>query len=150
MVFETSERVIETGIHGQYLEVWERLPASLGRRIALARVDANGQPTAERLLLAGQYLMHLRPRTAAWPADLAPDETLADLVQRHPADAAALLDFEIRFGLLDQDLWTVERSTLPAGEGQALPCQLQRLNGSRIQVDGAHLTGEWLALEWTD
>lgn len=150
MVFETSERVIETGIHGQYLEVWERLPESLGRHIALARLDAHGLPTAEHLLLAGQCLMHLRPRAAAWPADLAPDETLADLVQRHPADAAALLDFEISFGLLDQGLWTVERSTLPAREGQALPCQLQRLDGSRVQVAGAHLTGEWLALEWTD
>ena len=87
MVFETPARVIETGIHGRYLEVWERLPDSLGRRIALARLDADGQPTAERLLVAGVYCMHLRPRAAAWPADLVPGETLGDLIRRHPKQA---------------------------------------------------------------
>ena len=42
MVFETPDRVIERGVHGNYLEVWERLPASVGRRIALAAIDAQG------------------------------------------------------------------------------------------------------------
>ena len=41
--------------------------------------------------------MTVRPRTAAWPADLRPDETLAELVQRHPQAAPGLLDFGIVF-----------------------------------------------------
>ena len=150
MVFETPDRVIETGVHGRYLEVWERLPASLGRRIALARLDAGGQPTAERLLVAGVYGLHLRPRAAAWPADLVPDETLGDVLQRRPAQAAALLDFTIGFGTLAHGVWTVERATRPALEGQTLPCALHRVDTARARVERGPLAGNWQLLEWVD
>jgi hypothetical protein len=150
MVFETPARVVETGIHGRYLEVWERLPGSLGRRIALARLDAGGQPTAERLLVSGVYLMHLRPRAAAWPADQMPDEPLASVVLRHPDQAGAWLDFAIGFGTLEHSVWTVERATLPALEGQALPCALQRVDAARARVDRGPLAGDWQVLEWVD
>jgi len=109
MVFETPERVIETGVHGQYLEVWERLPGSTGPLLALESVRAHGQsnqpdqPRDQRLFIAGRHAITLRPRTAPWPADLRPDETLAELVQRHPDQAAALLDFEVVFG--DAPAW---------------------------------------------
>lgn len=156
MVFETPDRVIERGVHGSYLEVWERLPASLlgGRRIVLQRLCASGEPTAERLLLAGDCVMHVRPRSVLWPEDLQPDETLADVVQRHPAQAPALLDFEISFGPLGSGLdgrqWTVERSTLPALEGQAVPCDLLRLDEQAARIDRGPLVGEWRLLEWTE
>lgn len=97
MVFETSERVIETGVHGRYLEVWERLPGSNGPYAALAELDAQGLPTGAMRFVAGRYALTVRPRRATWPADLRPDETLAELVQRHPAEAGALLDFELVF-----------------------------------------------------
>ncbi len=97
MVFETSERVIETGVHGRYLEVWERLPGSTGPYAALAELDGQGQPTGAMRFTAGRCAITVRPRSAAWPTDLRPDETLAELVQRHPAEAAALLDFELVF-----------------------------------------------------
>lgn len=150
MVFETPARVVETGIHGRYLEVWERLPGSLGRRIALARLDAGGQPSAERLLVSGLYLMHLRPRAAAWPADLMPDETLASVVQRHPDQATDWLDFAISFGTLEHGVWTVERATQPALEGQALPCALHRVDAARARVERGPLAGDWQVLEWVD
>lgn len=150
MVFETPDRVIETGIHGRYLEVWERLPGSLGRRIALARLDADGQPNAERLLVAGDYLMHHRPRRAAWPADLQPDESLADVLQRHPEQADALLDVDFAFGRFEHGEWMVERATLPALEGQTVPCALHRLDAVRARVDRGLLAGEWQVLEWSD
>ncbi len=150
MVFETPARVIETGIHGRYLEVWERLPGSLGRRIALARLDADGQPTAERLLVAGVYCMHLRPRAAAWPADLVPGETLGDLIRRHPTQAGALLDFEIAFGRKEHGVWTLERATQPALEGQVLPCALHRVDAARARVERGPLAGGWQVLEWVD
>ena len=97
MVFETSERVIETGVHGRYLEVWERLPGSTGPYAAQAELDGQGQPTGAMRFTAGRCAITVRPRSAAWPTDLRPDETLAELVQRHPAEAAALLDFELVF-----------------------------------------------------
>ncbi|MCB2017179.1 MAG: hypothetical protein KDF54_06670 [Hydrogenophaga sp.] len=101
MVFETPERVIETGVHGRYLEVWERLPGSTGPYAAQAGVDATGRPTGVMRFVAGRYAITVRPRTAAWPADLRPDETLAELVQRHPEAAAGLLDFGLVFGEAD-------------------------------------------------
>lgn len=97
MVFETPERVIETGVHGRYLEVWERLPGSTGPYAAQAELDAQDQPTGAMRFTAGRYTLTVRPRRAAWPADLRPDETLAELVQRHPGAADALLDFELVF-----------------------------------------------------
>lgn len=98
MVFETPERVIETGVHGRYLEVWERLPGSTGPYAAQAEQDAQGQPTGAMRFVAGRFALSVRPRSAPWPADLRPDETLAQVVQRHPSQAAALLDFELVFG----------------------------------------------------
>lgn len=100
MVFETADRVIETGVHGRYLEVWERLPGSSGPSRAQAAHDAQGRPTGWLRFIAGGYQMRVRPRRAPWPADTRPDETLADLVQRHPGAAADLLDFELVFETL--------------------------------------------------
>jgi hypothetical protein len=150
MVFETPERVIETGIHGAYLEVWERLPGSLGRRVALARLGAGGEATAERLLIAGDCLMHHRPRQAPWPADLRPDEDLASVLQRHPSQARALLDLDIAFGKLEQGVWTVERAVSAVLEGQALPCDLHRLDAARARVERGPLAGDWQVLEWAE
>lgn len=99
MVFETPDRLIETGVHAQYLEVWERLPGSDGPYRALAQVDDQGDPTGVWRFEAGRYALQLRggSRSAAdWPADLQPDETLAQVLQRHPALAPVLLDFELR------------------------------------------------------
>lgn len=150
MVFETPERVIETGIHGSYLEVWERLPGSVGQRIALAALDAAGEPTAERLLVSGRCLMHLRPRSARWPADLRPDEPLSDLVRRHPAQAEVLLDFHIAFGTLKDDHWTIERSTDPTLEGRSATCTLQRHDAASAIVCGVDSAAgtAWRVLEW--
>lgn len=99
MVFETPDRLIETGVHAQYLEVWQRLPGSDGPFRALAQVDHQGDPTGVWRFEAGRYALQLRggSRSAAdWPADLQPDETLAQVLQRHPALAPVLLDFELR------------------------------------------------------
>lgn len=148
MRFETPERVVETGVHGVYLEVWERLPGSVGQRIALAALDAAGQPTAERLLASGQYLMHLRPRSAPWPAGTQPDDTLATLVQHHPEQAQALLDFEIAFGSWIDGVWAVERATLPALEGQRVPLAMRANGAALATVKAQGLPASWQVLEW--
>lgn len=97
MVFETSNRVIETGVHSPYLEIWERLPGSTGKYLAQSQLDENGRPTGVHRFTAGSYAMTVRPRTLSWPSDLRLDETLADVISRHPKAAAGLLDFEIIF-----------------------------------------------------
>jgi hypothetical protein len=148
MVFKSPDCVHETGIHGSYSEVWERLPGSLGTRIALAALDSSGVPTAERLLLAGRYLMHLRPRSTAWPTDTVPDDTLAEVLNRHPQQADALLDFEIRFGTLVNDIWTIERATQEALEGVARRCALTRQSEQSAHLDSEGLASQWQVLEW--
>jgi len=152
MVFESSERLIETGIHGPYLEVWERLPDSLGPHFALLRLDTHGHPTDEQLLRAGRYLMHLRPRRMAWPADVQADESLAEVLQRHPAHSTALLDFDIAFGVWAQGQWTVERATRPAQEGRSMRLQLKRPDQDQVQILGPapDLAGHWLVQAWAE
>jgi hypothetical protein len=148
MVFESPDCVHETGIHGAYFEVWERLPGSLGTRIALAALDDRGTPTAERLLMTGCYLMHLRPRSTAWPADTAPDDSLAEVVARHPGQAEDLLDFEISFGRLEHGVWTIERATLPALERRVQSFSMLREHDHVAVVDSARLAHRWQVLEW--
>ena len=123
MVFETTERAIETGVHGVYREVWERL------------------------LLAGHCLMRLRARAASWPALVAGD-TLAEVCARHPAEAAALLDFEISFGHLVAGQWTIERSSMPALEGQRIGVVVERTGATDAQVRMDSDTGAWTIVDW--
>jgi hypothetical protein len=147
MAFESSERVIETGVHGVYREVWERLPDSTGRSIVLTHADAGGGPET-RLLVAGRYLMRVRARTAGWPAGTVAGTSLAEVLAREPTSAAAWLDFEISFGALDGEVWCIERSTLPALEGKRLSCVLSAGDGThaRVALDGEELP--WRIVEW--
>lgn len=95
MVFETPDRVIETGVHGRYIEVWERLPGSAGPFAAQAEVNLQGQRTGTQRFVAGRWTITVRPRRSGWPNDLMPDETLAEVIRRCPEMADALLDFEV-------------------------------------------------------
>jgi hypothetical protein len=148
MVFETTERAIETGVHGVYREVWERLPESIGAAIALGRT-VRGGVFQERLLLAGRCLMRVRARAVAWPA-LQPGDTLAALCARHPAEAAALLDVEISYGLVTAGQWAIERSSLPALEGRVYDVAFERTSATeaRVRLEGA--TGAWTVVDWED
>ena len=126
-VFQTSERIVQTGLRERHLAIWERLPASRGLRITLARRGADGQPTAERLLLCGDYLLHL----------------VAD-----QADGCAL-----QFGRLDAGgtQWRIEHASEPALVEKVWPWHMQRLGMDLAMVRGApSLAGAWEVLEWTD
>lgn len=143
MVFETPERVVETGVHGDYLEIWERLPGSTGR-YAVLEADAPGG-VAMRWLVAGDFAMQVRPRALPWPADLAAGDSLGTLLARHPASAAALLDFEITFGRLAGGLLHIEHSTVPALEGSTRRFRPQRDSETTATLDGVR----WRIVEWT-
>jgi hypothetical protein len=149
MVFEAPERVIETGVHAPYLEIWERLPDSTGRFIVLAGLDEAGGDTQERFLVAGRYAMRMRPRRMAWPPGTPAGQTLGDVLVLHPAMAQALLDFEISFGTLEAGRWTVEQSTLPALKGACLPMAVHQRHATQAAIDSPVCGGYWQILEWT-
>ena len=149
MVFDTPDRLIETGVHTPYLEVWQRLPDSVGRCIVLAGLDSSGRDNQERVLVAGRYLMRVRPRRLAWPGNLQAGQALAEVLARHPALADELLDFEISFGALDAGRWTIEQSTLPEREGCSLACRLQRESALHARISGDVTDQRWQILEWS-
>lgn len=148
MVFETPDRVIETGLHASYREVWERLPDSTGCFVTLAGIDAAGHDTHARFLVAGRYAMQVRPRHSAWPPGTPAGQSLADVLARHPEQTAALLDFEISFGKLEDGLWTVEQSTLPALRAVHVALTLRQLNDTQARIDCSAGATRWQILEW--
>jgi hypothetical protein len=141
MVFETPDRVIETGIHGVYREVWERLPDENARRIALAEPKRDDGGPAARLFISGSYMMRVRPCA--------------------PIGAA----FEISFGRLDAGQWHIEQSTIDALVGVSVAFQLDARDGGTARVRiGNHGASEgegkvdsetgtesapWWVLEWS-
>ena len=149
MVFDAPERVIETGVHAPYLEIWERLPDSTGRFIALAGQDEAAGDAQEHFLVAGRYAMHVRPRRMAWPADIQAGHTLLDVMASHPGLAHDLLDFEISFGTLEDGQWKIEHSTLPALNGLCMPFAMRQIEGTRAEVSSPGLRERWQVLEWT-
>ena len=167
MVFESDDCVIETGLHGDFREVWQRVPDSTGRTMVLAELapsTGDAAPLAThgaRWLLSGQWLMRVRPRRIGWPAeagaapqlwptDTAPGDTLATVVSRHPESTAALLDFEISFGRWCDGVWAIERSTLPALEGRREELSWRRLDDRLAEVTSGAGTECWQVLEWSD
>ncbi len=126
MLFETPERVLETGIHSTYFEVWDRLPGSTERRIALTEpARADGRP-AMRLFVCGQYLMRVRPAAPLSPA------------------------FEISFGTWLDGLFVIEASTVSELTASQTPLQLQPLGDGHAEVTMAGVTETWDVLAWVD
>jgi hypothetical protein len=154
LVFESADRYIKVGIHEDSNEVWQRLPESSSRFVALAGIDAQGQDDGRRLLVAGVYAMVVRPRQAAWPRGMRAGMCLADALLTEPERAVEWLDFEISFGRLDEGQWLIERSTLPERENQRAPLSLTRLNSNQAELSCALVPGSaqpavWQILEWS-
>lgn len=148
MVFENPDRVIETGIHAPYLEVWERLPGSTGRFIALAGLDDHGGDSHQRFLMAGRYAMHVRPRRSAWPPDTFAGQNLGNVLGHHPELAPALLDFEISFGTLEDGVWAIEQSTVPPLRGTSKALTVSQISDSQARIDSPTGAKRWQVLAW--
>jgi len=150
MVFD-GERVTETGIEADYLEIWERLPPSRGGTAALELVVEAGERPARPtwLLVAGDCFMYVRGRAQPLPA--ATD--LSRLIARtQPSHSQVLdwLDVEISFGYRKGPTpWRIEHSTLPFREETFLtrPSAIQRL-GYQIAVEGSN-ERRWRILDWS-
>ncbi|MBI3431300.1 MAG: hypothetical protein HY018_03680 [Hydrogenophilales bacterium] len=150
MAFD-GERVTETGIEADYLEIWERLPPSRGGTAALELAVAAGEPPARPtwLLVAGDCFIYVRGRAQPLPATT----DLSHLVAwTQPARSQLLdwLDVEISFGYRKgPNPWRIEHSTLPFREETFLtrPGAIQRL-GYQIAVEGSN-ERRWRILDWS-
>jgi len=148
MVFESPDRVIETGLHAPYREVWERLPDSTGRFIALAGLDDHGGDSHHRFLVTGRYAMHVRPRQRAWPPDTLAGQSLGNVLLHHPELALSLLDFEISFGSLEDGVWSIEQSTLPSLRDTRKALTLNQISDTQARIDGTAGAERWQILDW--
>lgn len=126
MVFETPERVLETGIHATYFEVWERLPGSTGRRIALTEPARSDGLPATRLFVSGHFLMRVRPAA--------------------PLSRA----FEISFGTWRDGLLAIEASTVSELTSSQAPLQIRPIGKGQAEVEMDGVTATWDVLEWAD
>jgi len=149
MAFETPERIIETGVHVPYREIWQRLPDSTGRYIVLSGLDARGQMTPDRFLVAGHYAISVRPRSVCWPGTTEDSPSLEAMLRANPAMASELLGFEISFGRLEWDGWSIEQSTLPELANSKWPLTIHHLSDTCAILEGNRLHGQWSILEWS-
>jgi hypothetical protein len=150
MAFD-GERVIETGVESDYMEIWERLPQSRGGTAALELVVEHGElpPRPTWLLVAGDCFMFVRGR--AHPLPNAVD--LTSLIDQARPSRAQLLDWlnvEISFGHRSGATpWRIEHSTLPFREGRTvtLPGAIQR-RGHQVAIEGSN-ERRWMILDWS-
>jgi hypothetical protein len=145
VVFESPDRLIETGIHRQYREVWERVPGSTGRFVALEAVPASADGARTLLLVAGRFAMRVRSRSTVFPQGAT---SLAALAQSRADGWQGLLDFEISFCLLEAGRLSVQRSTLPGLEGQSEACNIRRSGKREAVVSGPTGATRWNVLDW--
>jgi hypothetical protein len=124
-----------------------RLPDSNQGHAVLQMLDGQGRPSSppRLLLVAGSHVMHVRGRSAAWPADMAPGASLATLVATGKVD---LLDCEISFGQRNPEGWTVSSSTLPWLENTAIAMRVRQLGDALVEVDFGGEVQCWKLLEW--
>ncbi len=126
MVFHDADTIEEKGIHSVYREIWQRLPDSTGRAIAVVEPALpNGQMSA-CWLIAGIYAMRVRPA----------------------AHAASTV--EISFGSIDSGQWRVEHSTWPELEGQRIAFVLNRERDDIAILQTDHITLPCKVLEWSE
>lgn len=155
LLFDRPDRLIEIGVHECYNEIWERLPDSVGRFVALAELGPGERDTGVRMLVAGHYMMVVRPRAVRWPRGMNPGYTLTDVLLHSPEQALDWLACEVSFGRVSQGQWLIERSTLPEREGQTWVWSVQRLDDRRAHVQHVLYGGPgagcavWQVLEWS-
>jgi hypothetical protein len=111
-----GDLLVETGLHDDYLEHWERLPGSDAPTAVVAENAASGA----LLLRAGGWVMRVVPRRVSRPTGLAAGMTLEAAMAAGSVDEIALLDFEISLAQIFDIAWTIQHSTLPWMEGTVM------------------------------
>ncbi|SDT18597.1 hypothetical protein SAMN05216421_3101 [Halopseudomonas xinjiangensis] len=119
MTFVSADELHEQALDGSFLEIWTRLPDSIGRSEALWLSDSEQGGRKACLLRAGDYFLFAASR----PQPLAGDLPLCERVATSSAEQAEhMLAMELSFGRIDSSghSWRVELSTLPGRSGKAL------------------------------
>ena len=150
MVFD-GERVIETGVDTDYLEIWQRLPQSHGGTAELELVVEQGELPSRPawLFVAGDCFMFVRGRAHPLPKAI----DLTSLIAQARPSRAQLLDWlnvEISFGHRSGAApWRIEHSTLPFREGMSvtLAGAIQR-RGHQVAIEGNN-ERRWMILDWS-
>ena len=114
--------LVETGLHEDYLEHWERLPGSDQATAVVAENAASGA----LLLRAGSWAMHVLPRAVSLPDGLAAGTPLEAAMAAGGVDNIAMLDFEISLLKIMDIGWTIQHSTLPWLEGTDMLPAMER------------------------
>jgi hypothetical protein len=150
IAFDGPDRMTETGVHDEYLEVWERLPGSSGRFAVFEQMAESGVDGSRPaiLLIAGRFAAWVRPRSAAWPTGTSTADTLGDVIRRHPSMQESLLDFEISFGSLVRGQWLIERSTLPKFENTGRAFSIRRSTAAIASIRFGRDETPWRIVEW--
>lgn len=142
-----ADKLVETGVHASYLEDWVKLPDSDQGFAVLERTqEKDADLPAELLLVAGEFVMHVRDRRAAWPNDGGQGAALRDLVD---AGHASLLDMEISFGRRSPEGWTIQHSLQPWLENRAVPIQICGRDDAGICLLSHGIQSAWRVHEWT-
>lgn len=115
--FDGPDRLLEHGVEQDYFEIWERVPGSGGRSLAIGTTAGSGPEV--KLLRSGDFAMRVRARTF----DLPPAVSLAALCEALARDELVrTLDFEISLAhRAAPDDWRILHSTLPWLEQTRMP-----------------------------
>lgn len=147
MQFE-PDRLVETGVHADYLEHWQQVPDSSAGFAVLRQRTKPGSiapGTLRWLLIAGDHVMHVRSRPSAWPAHMRAGINLSVLDER---TLRAMLDFEISFGMRTAGGWRILHSTLPWREGENVDVQIARPRSKLVDLAWNGTWSPWEVLEW--
>lgn len=159
----TPEHLAETGLYASYLEHWiheagstsgavvlqrlqETSPEAVGETNTMAAAGTAATPV-ELLLVAGDSVMHVRGRRAAWPPGILPDTRLVQMPENL---LAALLDFTIAYGHRTAHGWHVVHATLPWLEGASVAVSCDRIGEARARLTWDGAVSHWQVLEWQD
>lgn len=140
-------RLVETGAHADYLEHWCRLPDTGNGFVVLRKSAGDGAlaSPAEFLMVAGDYVMHVRDRAREWPRAVRPGTTLSELIRPEHVE---WLDLEISFGERIESGWRVRHSTLPWREGRSVDLQMQWAEEGFVTMLWDGVPAQWQILEW--
>ncbi|SDS53094.1 hypothetical protein SAMN05216271_2126 [Halopseudomonas sabulinigri] len=138
MAFVSSEEVHETALDGSYLEVWQRLPDSIGPVAESWLHSADGSGRRACLLRAGDYFMFAADR----PLRLSTRRSLLQYLHDSSRDAELLLSCELTFGRIQggELPWHILYSTLPAATGSlfSVPADAQQWSELPVAWLGIH------------
>ncbi|MDY7573931.1 hypothetical protein [Actimicrobium sp. CCI2.3] len=133
MVF-TPACLIETGVHGSYLEHWIAVPGSQGESSVYR--CGHDQDRLQLLLVAGEQVMRVRDRRCAWPSGLSAGMTLAQLLEALPLEQQrSLLDIEISYGSRTDGGWQIWNSSLPWLEGEQVKFAIDDVDSPWQELD---------------